>query len=131
MADWADVERIALGLPGSAESTTLGDACFKVRGKTFVWRRPLRVKDRRELGAAAPNGPVIGVRVAGEAGRSAVLAEFGTAFTISHFDNYPAVLVDLSPTGREDLDELVIQAWRCQAPAALRRVFDSAGSSDR
>ena len=56
MAGWADVCEIAAALPGAEEGTTFGNAAWKLRGKPFVWERPLRSRDLQELGDAAPIG---------------------------------------------------------------------------
>ncbi len=60
MATWADVERLATGLPSVQESTTWGNRCWQVAGKTFVWVRPLGKKDRADLGDAVPEGEILG-----------------------------------------------------------------------
>ncbi|MFN0283368.1 MAG: MmcQ/YjbR family DNA-binding protein, partial [Kineosporiaceae bacterium] len=61
MATWDDVRDLALELP---EVTEDGEHHWTVRGKGFVWARPLRRADREFLGDAAPDGPVLGARVA-------------------------------------------------------------------
>lgn len=38
-----------------------------------------------------------------------------------HYDGYGAVLVDLDHVERDQLTELVAEAWRLTAPARLRR----------
>ncbi|HLV55423.1 MAG TPA: MmcQ/YjbR family DNA-binding protein, partial [Actinotalea caeni] len=63
MAGWDDVERVATALPGVEESTTWGNRCWKVRGKTFAWARPLRATERAELGEDAPEGEILAVSV--------------------------------------------------------------------
>ena len=56
MATWADVNRLALALPETAEGTSRGLRQWQVKGKGFVWDRPLRETDLRALGEAAPDG---------------------------------------------------------------------------
>ena len=117
MAGWADVRRIALGLPETAEQPVHGTAAWKVRGALFVWDRPLRKGDLDALGAAAPDGPILGARVANLEAKEALLAEDPEVyFTIPHFDGYLAVLVRLDRIGAEELRELIIEAWLCRAP---------------
>jgi len=41
MATWDDVARIALALPETSEGKTFDNDAWLVRGKSFVWRRPL------------------------------------------------------------------------------------------
>jgi hypothetical protein len=120
MATWDDVARIALGLPETAEATAWGNRHWKVRGKGFVWERPLRKSDLKVLGAAAPDGPILGARVEHLVAKEALLADdSGVFFTIPHFDGYPAVLVLLDEIGADDLDEVVVEAWLCRAPKRL------------
>lgn len=42
-----------------------------------------------------------------------------------HYDGYGAILVDLAAVSREQLTELIEDAWRERAPARLRTAFDS------
>ena len=120
MATWADVERLATGLPSVQESTTWGNRCWKVAGKTFVWVRPLGKKDRADLGDAVPEGEVLAVRVADEGEKAELLAaEPEVCFTVPHFDGYPAVLVRLDDVEEDLLAELVTDAWRSRAPKKL------------
>lgn len=120
MATWADVERLATALPSVEESTSWGNRCWKVAGKTFVWVRPLGKKDRADLGDDAPDGEILGVRVAGEGEKAELLAaEPEVCFTIPHFDGFPAVLVRLDDVADDLLAELVDDAWRCRAPKKL------------
>ena len=52
MATWDDVARIALALPETTEEQAWGNRHWKVRGKGFVWERPLRKlfsKEQRAL----------------------------------------------------------------------------------
>ncbi len=63
VATWDDVRRLALALPETAEQDHRGLPSWRVKGKLFVWDRPLRTRDLHELGDAAPAGPVLGARV--------------------------------------------------------------------
>ena len=120
MAPWDDVRRLALALPGTTEETSRGHAFWKVRGKGFVWERPLSKTDLRNLGDDAPSGEILGVRVADLGVKEALLAEGNRAlFTIPHFDGYSAVLVLLDRVDDAELAELVEEAWFCMAPPAL------------
>lgn len=122
MATWDDVRAIALSLPGAVEVSSRGLAQWKVRGRLFVWDRPLGEKDRAELGASAADGPVLGARVPDEGAKHAlVAAEPGVYFTTSHFAGYPAVLARLDALTPAALEELVVEAWADRATPALRR----------
>ncbi len=125
MASWDDVERIALDLPAVVEEPTYdANRAWKVRGKLVVWQRPLRRRDIEELGDSAPGGQVAGVRTAHLEAREQRLAELAPAvFVTSHFDGYPALLVDLDRIHPEDLRELITDSWIRQAPRTLVREF--------
>jgi hypothetical protein len=123
MATWDDVERIALGLPETTEEQAWGNRHWKVRGKGFVWERPLRKSDLKALGDAAPEGPILGARVEHLVAKEALLQDpSGVFFTIPHFDGYPAVLVLLDEIDLDGLDEVIVEAWLCRAP---KRVADA------
>jgi hypothetical protein len=120
MATWDDVARICAALPGTVESTTYGKRAWKVGDKLYVWERPLRARDRDELGEAAPDGDVLGARVPDEGAKRALVADDPTVyFTTAHFDGYPAVLVRLEAIDAEELAELAGEAWACRAPKRL------------
>lgn len=122
MADWEDVRRIALGMPGAEETVSRGAAMWRVRGTGFVWERPLRRADLVALGIAEQEGPVLGAKVDDEAVKHALVAEDPDVFfTTPHFDGYPAVLVRLDRISERRLDEVVAEAWHAVAPAKLRR----------
>ena len=126
MADLDDVRRLALQLPGVQERRSYGDAVsWTVRGTAFVWERPLRRGDVEHLGAAAPAGTVLGVRVADLGVKQALLtADPDVVFTTPHFDGYPAVLVRLDAVSPVDLEELVVDAWRTRASQRQRDQLD-------
>ena len=125
---FADVRRLALALPGTAEGKSWGSVSFKVKGKLFVWERPLRKADREALGDAAPDGEIVGVRVEHDIAKQALLAaEPERCFTTPHFDGYPIVLVRLDRTGLDDLEELITEAWLCRAPKRLVEAFPTGG----
>jgi hypothetical protein len=120
VASWDDVGRICLALPEVEEATSYGRRAWKVRGKGFVWERPLGKKDVAQLGGAAPTGPVLGASVPDEGAKFALIADDPAVFfTIPHFDGYPAVLVRLAEIDEETLTELAGEAWACRAPARL------------
>ncbi len=123
MATWDDVRRIALALPETSEQDGR-TASWRVRDRSFVWERPLRQTDLKALGDAAPDGPILGVRVADEGVKAALIADDPQAvFTIPHFDGYPAVLVRLERITPGDLEELLVDAWLLRAPKRLARQY--------
>ena len=123
MATWDDVARIALALPETTEEQAWGNRHWKVRGKGFVWERPLRKTDLKALGDDAPGGPILGARVEHQVAKEALLQDpSGVFFTIPHFDGYPAILVLLDEIDLDGLDEVIVEAWLCRAP---KRVADA------
>lgn len=125
MASWDDVRRIALALPETSERPSHDDAAaWRVRDKLFVWERPLRRADLDALGDAAPEGPILGARVADVGVKEALIADQPDQyFTIPHFDGYPAVLVCLDRISVSELEELIVEAWLDRAPKRLAQAF--------
>ena len=125
MAGWEDVRRIALALPETSERTRRdGLARWEVRGKGFVWERPLRASDLRDLGEGAPDGPILGVRVEHLGAKEALLADDPAVFfTIPHFDGYAAVLVLLEEISVEELEEVIVEAWLGRAPKRVAAAY--------
>jgi hypothetical protein len=115
MADWDDVRRIALALPGAEEYLTRGSLAWRAP-KLFVWERPLRKRDVEEVGPV--DGPILGATVESEADKLALIREDPRVFfTTSHFDGYASVLVRLDRIERARLVELIESAWAAVAPA--------------
>jgi hypothetical protein len=124
MADWDDVDRLALALPGATAGTSYGNRAWKVGGKGFAWERPLRKPDLEALGDAAPEGPILGATVEHLIAKEALLADDPDVyFTTPHFDGYPAILVRLERIAVGDLEELLAEAWLARAPTRLARAF--------
>jgi hypothetical protein len=125
VASWADVERIATALPDVVEER----GAWRVHKRPFVWERPLRKRDLEELGDAAPPGAILGVRVADEGDKQALIAsDPDVFFTIHHFDGYNAVLVQLDKIGIKGLTDVITDAWLVQAPKrAAKQFLDARG----
>jgi hypothetical protein len=121
VASWDDVGRIVSELPETAEPSPRN---WRVRKKLIAWERPLRTGDVAALGADAPDGDILGARVADEGVKFALIADApGVYFTTPHFDGYPAVLVRLAEIGVPELKELLTEAWLAQAPKTLAKAF--------
>lgn len=118
MANWSDVRRIALALPGVTEEPSYGGTrSWKVNNKGVAWERPLRKADLDWLGERAPKGPVLGVRVPETEMKDVLLkADPSVFFTTPHFDGYPAVLIRLDNISVKQLKDVILEAWLCRAP---------------
>src|SRR5215469_15296375 len=124
MADQEDVRRIALALPETSEADD--DFAFSVRNKGkqkgFVWSRKERIHPKK---ARVPRADVVAIRVPGQLDKEALLAsEEPRFFTEPHYNGFPAILVRLPLIEVDELEELILDAWRCQAPRALVAAFD-------
>lgn len=123
MADQGDVRRIALALPETTEAD--GHFAFSVRNKGkqkgFAWAWNERVAPKKPR---VPSADVLAVRVVDLDDKEALLASGDEAFfTEPHYNGFPAVLVRLPLIEVGELEELILDAWRCQAPRALLESF--------
>jgi hypothetical protein len=125
MADQGEVRRIALALPETSEADD--HFAFSVRNKGkqkgFAWAWNERVAPKRPR---VPRADVLAVRVVDLDDKEALLASGDERFfTEPHYNGFPAVLVRLPLIEVDELEELILDAWRCQAPRALRESFDA------
>lgn len=118
MATRADVRRIALSLPEAHEEPGFS---FTVGGKSFAWPWMERLHPKKPR---VPDPQVIGVRVANELEKHALLSLDAEAFfTEPHYDGYPAVLIRLPAIDLELLEKVLTDAWRCRASKKLAVEF--------
>jgi hypothetical protein len=116
MATWTDVTRILRSVP--AVERTTGRRDWRMKKRLVAWERPLRQADLDALGDAAPEGPILGVRVPLEV-KEALLATKGRyCFTTPHFDGYPAILIQLERISAAALRRLLVSA--CEERARKR-----------
>jgi hypothetical protein len=124
MATWDDVASI-VGELQLIDERSLHE--WRVGKKLIAWERPMRKSDREALAALRiepPEGDILGVRVADEGVKFALIAdEPDVYFTTPHFDGYPAVLVKLAEIDELGLRELIVEAWLTQAPKRLVQEF--------
>jgi hypothetical protein len=112
MPTWDDVLSIARALPEVEESTSYRTPALKVKGRGFA-----------RLRTEAEGGLVLMCQMDE---KEALLASGDPAFyTTPHYDGYGAILVDLEKVSREQLAELIEDAWREKAPARLRNAHDA------
>lgn len=132
MATLDDVRRLALHLPEVSEADGGdGHPAWRVRGKLFVWERPLRRADLEALGDDAPTGTVLAARTADLGEKDAYLAaDPAVFFTTPHFDGHPSVLIRLEAIDPGTLVEVVSEAWLARAPARVARAYLAAQATD-
>lgn len=128
MATQSDVRRICSQLPGATE----GEGRFgfsvlvKSKPKGFVWSWAERVHPKK---ARVINDSVVAVLVPTLTVKEILLQSGNPAiFTEPHYNGYPAVLVRLDAIDLEELEDLLIEAWRCKAHPDLLAEYDARAS---
>lgn len=113
-------------LPEVTEGEHQGHATWSVRGKAIAWLRPFSKADLKRFGDQTPPAPpILAIHTYGLHEKEAVLAAgISGVFTIQHFNNYPAALVELGIIDRADVRDLLVDAWLQVAPAELVEEFD-------
>ena len=126
MADLDDVRRLAPGCPACRSAAPTATPCpGRCGAPASCGSGRCGAGELEALGAAAPTGTVLGVRVADLGVKQALLtADPDVVFTTPHFDGYPAVLVRLDAISPVDLEELVVDAWRTRASQRQRDQLD-------
>jgi hypothetical protein len=115
MADADDVRRLALALPEVAEIDSDGFD-FQVGNRGFVWSYP----ERRPGQPRVIRTDIAVLFIGDEAEKQALLlGEPRLFFTAPSYDGWPLVMLRLAQVGVDRLEELVTDAWRMRAPAAL------------
>jgi hypothetical protein len=124
VATWNDVARIVGELALTCEQSPRD---WRVGKKLLAWERPLRPSDREALvaqGFQPPEGDILGVRVADEGVKFALISDDPAVyFTTPHFEGYAAVLVKLAEIDVGGLEELITEAWLARAPRKLVQEF--------
>jgi hypothetical protein len=106
----AALRRIALALPGVEEGLSYGTPGFMVRG--------------RFLARLWEDGETLVVKCGDDERDFRMKANPKTFFVTDHYRGYPTVLVRLPRVTREDLKEVLEEAWRRQAPRRLVAEYD-------
>ena len=119
-----DVDAIAGSLPGAELGISWGDRpTWMVRGKGFLlYRMPHRTAVDPESGEMWDDLLVVFAPDLGA--KEALVQGDNPFFDIPHFRNHPGVLVQLSrldEIDRDELEEVITEAWAAQAPKRLVR----------
>jgi hypothetical protein len=121
----ADLDELALSMPQTTKAVSDdGRPSYRVHGKLFCCQRGRR-PDAVDPQTGERLDDVLMFRVADLDVKELLLADDrGVFFTTPHFDGYPAVLMripDLARIDRDELLELVAEAWLTRAQKRLAR----------
>ncbi len=126
MATLTDLDELALGLPEATKEVRDGRARYLVHGKWFCFHRTRR-PDAVDAVTGERLDDVLVFRVDGLEVKDLLLSDVrGAYFTTPHWNGYPAVLVripDLAKLDREELYELVAEAWLTRAQKRLAKAW--------
>lgn len=115
----SELDGIARALP----ETSWNGGAFEVLGKSVAWVYQEKVAGQR---GRVERRDVLAVRVANLDEKEALLAaDPEKFFTDAHYSGYPAVLVRLAAIERDELTELLTDAWRLRAPRRLVKEVDA------
>jgi len=132
MATMADLDALALSLPQTTkEASADGRPEYRVHDKLFLCHRGRR-PDAVDAGTGERLDDVLMFRVADLDVKELLLSDGRRIFwTTPHFDGYAAVLVripDLARLGRDELRDLVEEAWLTRAQKRVAKAWLEAQS---
>ena len=110
MVDWETIRKLALALP-EAEEVPGGRPQFRVRGKLFAWMSRPR------------DGGTLALRVDRDEKQLLLEGRADVYFQTPHYEGYPGVLVRLDRIERDELAEMLEDAWLIQAPKRLAAAY--------
>jgi hypothetical protein len=119
------IDAICRALPEVELGTSWGDVpTYKVRGKGFLLYRPPH-KSAIDPASGEMYDDLLVIMTPTAAEKAALVEDPSTPFfTIDHFRNYSAVLVQRARLGeldREELAEIIADAWATKAPRSLAK----------
>jgi len=128
-----DAATMAMALPDVIEGVRHGHRSWSVKGKGFAWERPFHKADIKRFGdEPVPAGPILAVHTVDLSDKEAVLAEAAKGvFTITHFNNYPAVLIQLDVASKRVVRELIVDGWLACAPRQMADEYVARSRSRR
>ena len=109
----AQVAAFAESLANVTVGARWNNKTWLVNDRGFLWERPLSKADIKRYGdATPPQGELIALSTENLDAKDALLAmELPGFFTIEHFNNYPAVLVELRRAGVRDVKAAIRSAY--------------------
>jgi hypothetical protein len=126
MATQDDVRQICSRLPGAVEGVERFGFSVENKGKAkgFLWSWAERIHPKKPR---VINDGVIAVIVPSLSAKEVIEGSDSAKFVHDpHYNGYPAVLVRLDAVDADELEDLIIEAWRCKAPAPLVKEYDQA-----
>jgi hypothetical protein len=111
-ASYETVRELARALPGVVEGIAYGTAALRVAKRLFARQHEL--------------GDLLVIRIDPNERAMRMNADPEAYFITDHYRNYPWMLVRLSAVDRDDLRELLEDAWRLSAPKRLLATRDRA-----
>jgi hypothetical protein len=113
MVTMAQVRAMAMALPEATEVITWGtDLTWRVRDKMFV--------------VGGPDSPRISVKASKEDQAELIAMAPETFQVAAYVGRFGWVSIALSTVDKDELAELIIEAWRRTAPKRLVAAFDAA-----
>jgi hypothetical protein len=113
------VHAYATKLPEVTVGARWGNKTWLIGERGFAWERPLGKRDierLEEAGATVPTGQILGVRTESLDAKDALLSmDLPGFFTIEHFNNYAAVLIELKKARATDVKMALEQGYRAMA----------------
>jgi hypothetical protein len=124
MATMKDLDELALAMPEATKEVAEGRPTYRVHGKMFCFHREPR-PDAVDPETGERLADVLAFRVADLGVKELLLSDArGVYFTTPHWNGYSAVLLripDLDRLDREELSDLVEEAWLTRAPKRLAK----------
>jgi hypothetical protein len=121
MATLDDAHRIALSLPGVEEDAREFGFSVPHSGKVNrflgMWRERV---DPKKTKVPNPNVLVVVVKSL-EFKELFISSEPAKFFTEPHYDGYAAILVRIAEVDVDELEELIVEAWRCMSPKEKKK----------
>jgi len=123
----ADLDELAMAMPETTKALSdEGRPSYNVHGKMYCFHRGQR-PDAVDAKTGERMTDVLMFRVADLDVKELILSDDrGIYFTTPHFRGYPAVLVripDLARLDREELQDLVVEAWLTRAQKRVAKTW--------